>query len=156
MTSSDDTAIPSYTDLLRLDGRGIIVVGAGQGIGRQTAHAVSQAGARVFCIDNEPALASEIAAEVGGIAHVADARDRSSVDAAVGFFYHSRGVLRRPGGTKHLVYNIIYGPPIFAPLLFGAAGINHDLDIRANRISRGPYQQLIILRFFETRLGSFQ
>lgn len=83
MTSSDDTAVPSYTDLLRLDGRGIIVVGAGQGIGRQTAHALSQAGARVFCIDNEPALASEIAAEVGGVAHVADARDRSSVDAAV-------------------------------------------------------------------------
>ena len=83
MTSSDDTAVPSYTDLLRLNGRGIIVVGAGQGIGRQTAHALSQAGARVFCIDNEPALASEIAAEVGGVAHVADARDRSSVDAAV-------------------------------------------------------------------------
>jgi hypothetical protein len=41
----------------------------------------------------------------------------------VGFFYHARGILRRPGGTKHLVYNIIYGPPIFAPLLFGAAGM---------------------------------
>jgi hypothetical protein len=47
----------------------------------------------------------------------------ASADAAVGFYYHARGVLRRPGGTKHLVYNIIYGPPIFAPLLFGAAGM---------------------------------
>ena len=47
----------------------------------------------------------------------------ASADAAVGFFYHSRGVLRRPGGTRHLVYNIMYGPPIFAPLLFGAAGM---------------------------------
>lgn len=47
----------------------------------------------------------------------------ASIDAAVGFFYHSRGVLRRPGGRKHLVYNILYGPPIFAPLLFGAAGM---------------------------------
>jgi hypothetical protein len=46
----------------------------------------------------------------------------ASADAAVGFYYHARGVLRRPGGRKHLVYNIIYGPPIFAPLLFGAAG----------------------------------
>lgn len=45
------------------------------------------------------------------------------LDAGVGFFYHARGVLRRPGGTRHLVYNIIYGPPIFAPLLFGAAGM---------------------------------
>ena len=47
----------------------------------------------------------------------------ASADAAVGFFYHARGVLRRPGGTKHLLYNIMYGPPIFAPLLFGAAGM---------------------------------
>ncbi|MGB0009899.1 MAG: hypothetical protein WBP97_22575 [Candidatus Sulfotelmatobacter sp.] len=47
----------------------------------------------------------------------------ASADAAVGFYYHGRGVLRRPGGTKHLLYNIMYGPPIFAPLLFGAAGM---------------------------------
>lgn len=43
-------------------------------------------------------------------------------DAGVGFFYHARGVVRRPGGVHHLLYNIMYGPPIFAPLLFGAAG----------------------------------
>ncbi len=42
--------------------------------------------------------------------------------AGIGFFYHARGVLRRPGGAKHLLYNVIYGPPIFAPLLLGAAG----------------------------------
>ena len=47
----------------------------------------------------------------------------AGADAAVGFFYHARGVLRRPGGRKHLFYNIMYGPPIFAPLLFGAAGM---------------------------------
>ena len=47
----------------------------------------------------------------------------AAVDSAVGFFYHARGVLRRPGGVKRLPYNILYGPPIFAPLLFGAAGM---------------------------------
>ncbi|MGB0015021.1 MAG: hypothetical protein WBQ03_25740 [Candidatus Sulfotelmatobacter sp.] len=47
----------------------------------------------------------------------------ASADAAVGFYYHGRGVLRRPGGRKHLLYNVMYGPPIFAPLLFGAAGM---------------------------------
>jgi hypothetical protein len=40
----------------------------------------------------------------------------------IGFFYHARGVLRRPGGTKLPLYNILYGPPIFAPLLFAATG----------------------------------
>src|SRR5581483_420368 len=39
-----------------------------------------------------------------------------------GFFYHMRGVLRRPGGLKLPIYNILYGPPIFAPLLFAATG----------------------------------
>jgi hypothetical protein len=47
----------------------------------------------------------------------------AGIDAGIGFFYHARGVLRRPGGARHLVYNILYGPPIFAPLLFGAAGM---------------------------------
>lgn len=45
------------------------------------------------------------------------------VDGGVGFYYHSRGVLRRPGGRKHLLYNIMYGPPVLAPLLFGACGM---------------------------------
>lgn len=43
-------------------------------------------------------------------------------DGAVGFGYHVRGVLRRPGGMKKPIYNIIYGPPLFAPLLFAASG----------------------------------
>jgi hypothetical protein len=43
-------------------------------------------------------------------------------DGSVGFAYHARGVLRRPGGWKKPIYNIIYGPPIFAPLLFAAGG----------------------------------
>jgi NAD(P)-dependent dehydrogenase (short-subunit alcohol dehydrogenase family) len=83
LTSADDTAVPQYPSLLRLDGRGFVVVGAGQGIGRQTCHALAQAGARVFCIDNQPDLAKEIAEETGGIAWVADARDREDVERTV-------------------------------------------------------------------------
>jgi hypothetical protein len=44
-------------------------------------------------------------------------------DGGVGFFYHAHGVLRRPGGRKLTLYNIIYGPPLFAPLLFAACGV---------------------------------
>lgn len=83
MTSTDDTAVPSYSDLLKLAGRGFVVVGAGQGIGRQTTHALVQAGAKVFCIDNQENLAKEIADEVGGTPWVADARDRGDVERAV-------------------------------------------------------------------------
>lgn len=44
------------------------------------------------------------------------------VDGSVGCFYHARGILRRPGGLTTPVYNLIYGPPLFAPLLFAACG----------------------------------
>ncbi|MEG9435311.1 hypothetical protein JAO29_03930 [Edaphobacter sp. HDX4] len=41
----------------------------------------------------------------------------------VGTGYHIRGILRRPGGRKKPLYNILYGPPIFAPMLMAAAGM---------------------------------
>ncbi len=44
------------------------------------------------------------------------------LNGAMGFYFHFRGVLRRPGGLKKPLYNIMYGPPVLAPLLFAAAG----------------------------------
>ena len=55
------------------------------------------------------------------------------IDGSVGFGYHVRGVLRRPGGRKTWLYNILYGPPIFAPLLFAACGA---LGFLASRLRR--------------------
>ncbi len=43
-------------------------------------------------------------------------------DGAIGFGFHVRGIARRPGGKKTWLYNILYGPPVFAPLLFSACG----------------------------------
>ena len=43
-------------------------------------------------------------------------------NGAVGLCYHVRGIARRPGGMKKPLYNTLYGPPIFAPLLFAACG----------------------------------
>jgi hypothetical protein len=60
----------------------------------------------------------------------------ASADAAVGFYFHARGVVRRTGGLKHWLYNILYGPPIFAPLLFGAAGMMGLLASMLRRSSR--------------------
>jgi NAD(P)-dependent dehydrogenase (short-subunit alcohol dehydrogenase family) len=100
VTSSDDSPVPDYPSLLRLDGRGFVVVGAGQGIGRQATHALASVGARVFCIDNQEQLAKEVADEVGGIPWVADARDRSDVDAAVA---EAEGQLGRVHGLVDIV-----------------------------------------------------
>lgn len=60
----------------------------------------------------------------------------ASADAGVGFYFHARGVARRPGGLKHWLYNTLYGPPIFAPLLFGAAGMMGILASMLRRSSR--------------------
>jgi len=84
VTRTDNTAVPAFADRLRLDGRGVVLVGAGQGIGRQAAHALASVGGRVFCIDKEPDLAVEIAAEVGGLAGIGDVTDRATTDRLVG------------------------------------------------------------------------
>jgi len=42
-------------------------------------------------------------------------------DGIVGFVFHVRGVARKPGGWSLPVTNIVMGPPIFAPLLFGTS-----------------------------------
>ncbi|OLT11378.1 hypothetical protein BJF79_24375 [Actinomadura sp. CNU-125] len=72
MTSIDQLPVPGYPDLLRLDGRNLVVVGAGQGMGRQASHALAQCGARVVCADIDAARAREIAAEVGGVPWAGD------------------------------------------------------------------------------------
>jgi hypothetical protein len=49
-------------------------------------------------------------------------------------FYHGRGNMRRSGGLKMPVYNNIYGPPLFAPLLYAATGF---LGLLASLLRRG-------------------
>ena len=43
------------------------------------------------------------------------------LDSLAGFFFHVRGIARKPGGWRLPVTNIVMGPPIFAPLLFGVS-----------------------------------
>jgi NAD(P)-dependent dehydrogenase (short-subunit alcohol dehydrogenase family) len=83
VTSTDNTPVPDYPGLLRLDGKRFVVVGAGQGIGRQAAHALASVGAKLVCVDNREDLAKEIAAEVDGVYAVADATKREDADATV-------------------------------------------------------------------------
>ena len=44
------------------------------------------------------------------------------VDGIVGFYFHVRGVARKPGGWRIPTMNVIMGPPVFAPLLFALSG----------------------------------
>ncbi|MDI2131804.1 SDR family NAD(P)-dependent oxidoreductase [Yinghuangia seranimata] len=79
MTRTDDTEVPDYPGRLRLDGKGVVVLGAGQGIGRQATHALAQAGAKVLAVDLDPDLADDVAKEVDGHAWAGDATSREAV-----------------------------------------------------------------------------
>ncbi len=80
MTRTDDTPVPDYPGLLRLDGRRFVVLGAGQGIGRQASHALASVGARLACVDQEPDLATDIAGEVDAVPLSGNAYDRADME----------------------------------------------------------------------------
>src|SRR5665213_2886164 len=42
-------------------------------------------------------------------------------DCVVGFYFHVRGIHRKPGGWRLPIVNMVMGPPVFAPLLFGVS-----------------------------------
>jgi NAD(P)-dependent dehydrogenase (short-subunit alcohol dehydrogenase family) len=84
MTERDPDAVPDYLGQTRLAGQGHVVIGAGRGIGRQCAHALSQAGARVVCVDMDAARAAAVADEVGGISVSADVTKRAELQALLG------------------------------------------------------------------------
>jgi hypothetical protein len=44
-------------------------------------------------------------------------------DGVVGFVYHVRGIRRMPGGLSLGQYNVVMGPPVFAPLLMCSVGV---------------------------------
>jgi NAD(P)-dependent dehydrogenase (short-subunit alcohol dehydrogenase family) len=74
-----DASPPDYLSLLRLDKRGFVVLGAGQGIGEQAAHALAQAGARVLCVDRDEVLAGRIADKVRGVPCSGDVTSRDDM-----------------------------------------------------------------------------
>ncbi|SFP26146.1 SDR family NAD(P)-dependent oxidoreductase [Variovorax sp. 770b2] len=96
-TATDDSPVPDFTALLRLDGKVFIVLGAGQGIGRQTAHALAQAGATVVCVGRRAAPTQAVADEIGGIALTGDAMVRADMqriaDQALQRFGHIDGLV---------------------------------------------------------------
>ena len=47
----------------------------------------------------------------------------SLADGVIGFVFHVRGIQKLPGGLKLGQYNVVIGPPIFAPLLVCIVGV---------------------------------
>ena len=64
-----------------LDGRGVLVTGAGGGIGREVARAFAAAGARVLAVDLRREAVEAVVAELEGDGHAAAAVDLSDISA---------------------------------------------------------------------------
>ncbi|MDB5101920.1 MAG: short-chain dehydrogenase/reductase [Cyanobacteria bacterium RYN_339] len=84
-----------------MEGKVVIVTGAGRGIGRATALLLAKAGASVACADRDEAPARELAAEIGptALGLAIDVADRAQVDAMVA------AVLARYGRIDVLINN---------------------------------------------------
>lgn len=76
----DESPVPDFMRWARLDGQVVVVLGAGQYIGRQTAHALAQAGAKVVCVGRGAEATERVAREVGGLAFIGDATHRPDME----------------------------------------------------------------------------
>jgi 3-oxoacyl-[acyl-carrier protein] reductase len=101
--------------MLSLAGKSALVVGAGQGIGRQCALTLAQAGADVGALDIQEHRAVSVAAEIEALgrrssSHVADVRDRSAGANIVTEFVdvHQR---------MDVVVTVVGGTSAFAPFV---------------------------------------
>ncbi|MFD4196496.1 SDR family NAD(P)-dependent oxidoreductase [Amycolatopsis thermoflava] len=74
----------NYEKLFRLDGKRAVVLGAGSGIGRESALALAAHGAEVICADRNAAAAAETAREIRGESYEIDVLDSSAVARAAG------------------------------------------------------------------------
>lgn len=72
--------IPEFSQGLRLDGKVFVVLGAGQGIGENSAHALAQQGARVLCVDLDGERARAVADATGGVPCIADITSRAGME----------------------------------------------------------------------------
>ena len=81
MPQPETSAVADYLNPASLAGRAFVVLGAGQGIGRQSCHALAQSGAKVLCVDRERELAEAVANEIDGAAFAADVTKRAGVEA---------------------------------------------------------------------------
>ncbi|RII19420.1 Levodione reductase [Streptomyces sp. YIM 130001] len=127
---ADTSPVPDYATAARLDDRVFVLLGAGNGIGRQTAHALAAAGARVWCVDVDEERARSVADETQGVPYVADVTRRPAMRTLFADAV-------RDAGAVHGVVDIV-GMARYAPLagLDDAAWDWHfDLVLRHARLA---------------------
>jgi 3-hydroxybutyrate dehydrogenase len=98
---------------VRLDGRTALVTGGARGIGRACAHRLARAGATVTIVDREADEATAVAAEIGGVAVIADLSDVDGLDR-LGL---SADILVNNAGIQYIAPVQDFPPDVFAAIL---------------------------------------
>jgi NAD(P)-dependent dehydrogenase (short-subunit alcohol dehydrogenase family) len=92
---------------MQISGQSAIVTGAGSGLGRATAEALAQAGARVLVVDLDEANGRAVAKAISGRFARADITDEAALEAAI-------AVGREAFGPARILVNCaaVGGPPL--------------------------------------------
>lgn len=93
-----DAARPAEQEALPLQGRRVVVTGAGSGIGEACARRLAAAGGHVVVVDRDAEQAERVAADVGGQAVVLDLTDLETVDDVAA----GADVLINNAGVQHV------------------------------------------------------
>ena len=79
---------------MQLKNTAVLITGGGSGLGAATAHAMAAKGAHVAVLDQSKENAEKVAAEVKGVALVADVTDEEQVKAAIAKAESAHGIAR--------------------------------------------------------------
>ncbi|MFE3600259.1 SDR family NAD(P)-dependent oxidoreductase [Streptomyces sp. NPDC059142] len=126
----------------RFEGHGVLITGAGRGIGEATARRLADEGARVLVTDRDERRAATAAGTIpGAVALGCDVADRASVEAAVAYAVETFGSL-------DVLVNNAYSCTPDAPLFEDESDQNwaRDLDITltgAFRCARAALPHLV-------------
>lgn len=85
-----------------LEGEGVIVTGAGRGIGQAVAHAVASTGARVMAVDLNGEALEETMAGMPGEGHVAVVQDLADISAHAALVRRARDEFGGLWGIAHM------------------------------------------------------
>ena len=100
-------SVGEYRNLIDLRGQTHVVLGAGQGMGRETAGALAAFGATVVCADLEARRAHDVANEVGGIGVECDVTQDGAV---VEVMRVATGIRQPVGGVVDIVGLVKWQP----------------------------------------------
>jgi NAD(P)-dependent dehydrogenase (short-subunit alcohol dehydrogenase family) len=114
-----------------LDGRGVIVTGAAQGIGRATAEALAKTGARVLAVDRNEAALEPVLAGLAGTGHASAAVDLADLATHDELVRRATSELGGLWGLAHFA-GVLRRRPDLASITEEDWDIQHEVNLKAS------------------------